>query len=180
MVESYPLVEPTRGAALDHVKIVSRGGLPDFAKERIQGLSNHIEVKFCETEQEIHLHVANAHIIYGGFSREDLAAAKEIRWIQYPAAGVEGLLWPELVESSVVLTNMQRIYAPAISETVLALVLTLTRGIRLYAVQTREHQWKATQGLTEISELTMGIVGLGAVGTETAIRGRTTFRVLAT
>jgi phosphoglycerate dehydrogenase-like enzyme len=125
--------------------------------------------------------VADAQIIYGGFSREDFRAAKQLRWIQYTAAGVEGILTPELVESPVVLTNMQRIYAPAISETAIGLLLALAHGINRYAVQTRERQWKQLQGLHDVSGMTMGIVGLGGIGTETAYRAHYGFgmKVLA-
>ena len=49
-------------------------------------------------------------------SREDFLAARQLRWIQYSAAGVESILYPELVESPVVLTNMQRMFSPTISE----------------------------------------------------------------
>jgi phosphoglycerate dehydrogenase-like enzyme len=176
-VESFPLVEPYEGAAVHHMKIVMRGSLPDAAQEKIRRLSNQIEMQFCETEQEFHQRVPSANVIYGRFSREDLAVAKELRWIQYTAAGVERILWPELVESPVVLTNMQRIYAPVISETVIGLLLALTRGIRRYALQTHDHLWKAVPGLTQISGLTMGIVGMGGIGTETAYRAHYGFQM---
>jgi phosphoglycerate dehydrogenase-like enzyme len=176
-VESYPLSDPQKGAAADHVKIVTRGGLPDFAENRIREFSTHVEIKRCDSGQEFRSQLADAHVLYGGFSREDLAAAKELRWIQYSAAGVENVLWPELVSSPIVLTNMQRIYAPAISETVIALLLALSRGLVRYSAQTREHTWKPVEGLHEISELTMGIAGMGGIGTETAYRAHYGFNM---
>ena len=176
-MESYPRSEPQKGAAADHVKIVTRDGLPDFAQNRIREFSTHVEIQRCDSEQEFRKHLADAHVVYGGFSREDLAAAKELRWIQYAAAGVENILWPELVSSPVVLTNMQRIYAPAISETVIALTLALSRGLAPYSAQTREHVWKPVEGLHEISELTLGIAGMGGIGTETAYRAHYGFHM---
>jgi len=83
---------------------------------------------------------------------------------------VEGILWPELVEGPVVLTNMQRIYAPVISETAIGLMLALARGIPRYAVQTEQHQWRTLDGLNEVSGMTLGLVGLGGIGTATARR----------
>lgn len=180
-VESYPISEPAQGAATDHVKIVTRDGLPDFDQTRIREYSPHVEIKLCDTAEEFRNQLADAHVLYGGFSRQDLAAAKELRWIQYAAAGVEGILWPELVASPVVVTNMQRIYAPAISETVMALVLALSRGLPRYSLQTHDHVWKPVEGLHEISDLTMGIAGMGGIGTETAYRAHYGFnmRILA-
>lgn len=176
-VESFPIVEPGKAVRPDHFTIVTRSGLPDFARERIRAFAPQSEVRICGSAQEFRSEIARANVIYGWFSREDLAAAHELRWIQYTAAGVENILWPELVESPVVLTNMQRIYAPAISETVIGLLLALTRGITTYSIQTRDHLWKPVRGLVEVSELTMGIAGMGGIGTETAYRAHYGFRM---
>ena len=174
---SYPLAQPGKGGAVDHLKIVTLDKIPEPHLGKIRSLSSGVEVKVCSAQDEFHREVEDSHAIYGDFSREDLAAAKQLRWIQYGAAGVEGVLWPELVESPVVLTNMQRIYAPAISETVIALMLALTRHLPQYALQTREHQWKQIQGLVEISGMTMGIVGMGGIGSETAYRAHYGFHM---
>ncbi len=180
-VESYPIVEPGKGAALDHVKIATQEEIPEPYEQKIRGLSSSLEIKLCRSEDEFHREIADAHVIYGNFSRKDLVAGKQLKWIQYTAAGVENILWPELVESPIVLTNMQRIYAPAISESVIGLLLSLTRGLSRYALQTRERVWKPASGLTEISGLTLGLVGLGGIGTETAYRAHYGFgmKVLA-
>jgi phosphoglycerate dehydrogenase-like enzyme len=169
-VESYPLAAPGKGAAVDRLKIVTREQIPESDQERIRGLRSGLELKLCPSEEEFHRGVADAHVLYGRFSRSDFAAAKQLKWIQFIAAGVESILWPELVESPVVLTNMQRVYAPAISETAIGLLLALAHGINRYAVQTRERTWKPLPGLTDVSGWTMGIVGLGGIGTDTAYR----------
>jgi phosphoglycerate dehydrogenase-like enzyme len=169
-VESYPIAEPGKGAAVSRVKIVTQEQIPDDYREKLRSLAAGLELRQCASESEFRREVADAHVIYGDFSREDLKVAGQLKWIQYGAAGVEGILQPELVESPVVLTNMARVYAPAISETVLGLLLALARGINRYAVQTQEHVWKRLEGLTDVSGWTMGIVGLGGIGTETAYR----------
>lgn len=169
-MESYPIVAPGRDTGLDHLKIVSTETLIDPYEERVRSLSSGIELNMGLSDEAFHAGLANAHVIFGDFSRADLAAAKQLRWIQWGAAGVEGILWPELVESPVVLTNMQRIYAPVISETAIALMLALARGIPRYAMQTAQHQWQTLDGLNEISGMTLGLVGLGGIGTETARR----------
>ncbi len=169
-VESYPLVEPTRGQAPEHLKMVTQVGLPDDAQEKIRGYSAGIELEVLKNPGQFRSALADAHVIYGHFSREDFAAARQLRWIQYTAAGVENILWPELVESPVVLTNMQRIYAPCISESAIGLLLAFAHGTNRYAVQTREHVWKQQQGLFDISGMTLGLIGMGGIGTETAYR----------
>ena len=169
-VESYPIVEPGKGVTVDHLKIVSAEQIQDPYAERIRSVSPGIELKADLSEKAFQSELADAQAIFGGFSREDFSSAKELRWIQWGAAGVEGILWPELVENPVVLTNMQRIYAPVISETAIGLMLALARGIPRYVLQTQQHQWQTIDGLKEISGMTLGLVGLGGIGTETARR----------
>ena len=169
-VASFPLAEPGRGAALDHIKIVTRERIAGPFQEKIRGQSPGLELTYCASEADFRREIADAQVIYGDFSREDLKAARELRWIQWTAAGVEHILGPEFVESPVVLTNMQRVYAPAISETAIGFMLALAHGINRYSVQTRERTWKSLDGLFDISGMTVGIVGLGGIGTEIARR----------
>jgi phosphoglycerate dehydrogenase-like enzyme len=169
-VESYPIAEPGKGAAASRVKIVTQEQIPEDYRAKVRSLAAGLDLRHCASESEFRRELADAHVIYGHLSREDLKTAWQLKWIQYTAAGVEGILWPELLESPVVLTNMARVYAPAISETVMGLLLALAHGINRYAVQTQEHVWKRLEGLTDINGWTMGIVGLGGIGTETAYR----------
>ncbi len=180
-VESYPLVEPPAGTSTAPIRIVTKDHLPGPYVEGLRGASPNVEMKLCRSDEEFHREVATAHVIYGDFSQEDLRAAKQLKWVQYTAAGVEHILWPELVESPIVLTNMQRMYSPTISETAIGFMLTLARGLNGYALQTREHRWKPLPGLREISGLTLGMVGLGGIGTDTAYRAHYGFhmRILA-
>jgi phosphoglycerate dehydrogenase-like enzyme len=72
--------------------------------------------------------------------------------------------------SPVVVTNYQRTFAHAISETALGMLLCLTRGISTYYIpQFKQRQWKpvGTMKSADHSELegrTMGIVGMGGIG----------------
>ncbi len=179
--ESYPLVEPTGAASAAQIRIVTQDDLPRPYVERLRGTSPNVEVALCGSGEAFRREVAGAHIIYGDFSQEDLRAAKQLKWVQYTAAGVEHILWPELVDSPIVLTNMQRIYSPTISETAIGFMLTLARGLNGYALQTREGRWHSRPGLGEISGLTLGLVGLGGIGTDTAYRAHYGFhmRILA-
>ncbi|MGH6628906.1 MAG: D-2-hydroxyacid dehydrogenase, partial [Burkholderiales bacterium] len=169
-VESYPIAEPGKGAALDHLKIVTQEEIPATYQEKIRGYSAGVELSFSKSPADFRREIEYAQAVYGDFSRDDLKAAKQLRWIQWTAAGVEHILHPELVESPIVLTNMQRVYAPAISETAIGFMLALAHGINRYTLQTRERTWKPLDGLFDISGMTVGIVGLGGIGTEIARR----------
>jgi phosphoglycerate dehydrogenase-like enzyme len=176
-VESYPLVEPGKAASLARVKLATKVEMPAAYQEKLRAYAPNLDLTLCRNQEQFRSEVADAHVIFGTFSLEDLQAARQLRWIQYPDVGVEHILYPELVDSPIVLTNMQRIYSPTISETAIGLLLTLTRKLNQYALQTREHVWKSLDGLTEVSGLTMGIVGLGGIGTDTAYRAHYGFNM---
>jgi hypothetical protein len=174
---SYPWIEPGKGAALHQVKIVTQDDVPAAVRERIVHSSPRVSLNQCSSAEESHREVEDAHVIFGYFSRDDLGRTRQLRWIQWMAAGVEHILWPELVNSPVVLTNMQRIFAPPISETVIGMLLTLTRGLNRYALQGQERRWNVVPGLVEISGMTMGVVGLGGNGADTAYRAHYGFNM---
>ena len=83
------------------------------------------------------------------------------------AAGVENLP-KELMEHSW-LTNMQRVFAPVIAETAIGLLLSLTRGLTQDSIPAfKDHKWKAsTVPLDDLYRKTIGIVGMGGIGSET-------------
>jgi phosphoglycerate dehydrogenase-like enzyme len=178
-MESYPIVEPPK--LTGRLKIVSTRTLPDPYTERIRSLSPGIEMHMGLSKEAFRREMADAHVMYGHFTREDFAVAKQIRWLQWSAAGVEEIMFPELVNGPVVLTNMQRYFAPVISETAIGLMLALARGIPRYSVQTHNHEWRVIEDLYEISGMTLGLVGLGGIGTATARRAHFGFdmKVLA-
>ena len=176
-VESYPLVESGKGPSVGRFKLATLDKIPDGYQEKLRAYAPGMDFRLCRDESQFRKEVAGAHVIYGWLSREHLEAARQLRWIQWPAAGVENILYPELVDSPVVLTNMQRMYSPTISETAIGLILTLTRGLNRYTDQTRQHIWKELEGLTEISGLTLGLVGLGGIGTDTAYRAHYGFHM---
>jgi phosphoglycerate dehydrogenase-like enzyme len=192
---SYPLSAASGSFPLENVKIVTTDEIPKSDQDKLQTISPTLKLEQCRSIEGFHREVADAHIIFADFTREDFAAAKQLRWIQVRSAGVEEyVIWPELVESPVVLTNMQRIYSPGISETAIGLILTLAHGLNKYALQTsqqkwgsvdeafmkamserrfgngRDKPWNLTDSLREISGFTMGVVGLGGIGTDTAYR----------
>jgi len=205
-MRSYPLYSAAGSLPLENVKVLTTDVIPKPQEEKLRNYSPTLKLQQCRSFEEFHREVADAHVIFADFTREDFAAAKQLRWIQARSAGVEEYVaWPELVESPVVLTNMQRIYAPGISETAMGLILSLAHGLNKYALQTHQHvwkevdadymkalsarrfgkgreePWKATENLKEISGCTLGVVGLGGIGTETAYRAHYGFgmRILA-
>lgn len=115
---------------------------------------------------------------YAGFgiSRALFAAAPRLRWIHSAAAGVRGVLFRELVESDVAITNSAGVHAVPIAETVLAGVLTLLRGLDLAAEGKGARRWDqqpfvgAASPVRELGECRVLVVGAGGIGSAIAER----------
>ena len=104
-------------------------------------------------------------MVIGAVKPDMLARAKKLRWMQHTEAGVDTVLFPELVASPVVVTNMARMFAPCISETAAGMLLALTRGLNKYYIpQFSQKKFFADRNLVEVDGMTMGIAGMGGIG----------------
>ncbi len=114
-----------------------------------------------------------AEAFYGVLRPEWLAAAPGLKWNQSPVAGLEHSMFPALVESPVVLTNMQGIYSDHIADHALALLLALARGLPQFMRRQARREWSA-RGVRAIHlpDATLGILGLGGIGRELAVRAK--------
>lgn len=105
---------------------------------------------------------------------EQFALARKLRWIQAPTAAVHQFLFPELVESDVVLTNATEVHGPVVAEHVIAAILALAKKIPQAAVLQRQGvwgqdaMWNERPHLREIAGATLGLIGVGSIGRRVA------------
>jgi phosphoglycerate dehydrogenase-like enzyme len=113
-------------------------------------------------------------VFAGQITRQQLAAATRLRWLHSPAAGVGGMLFPEMLGSPVVLTNSRGMSAGTIAEHVLAVTLALFRRLPHAFERQAAHEWAqdaiGAQGNRLIAGARVLIVGLGAIGGAVAQR----------
>jgi phosphoglycerate dehydrogenase-like enzyme len=96
-----------------------------------------------------------------------LEAAPRLRWVHYTGAGIEHLLVPSFVRSSIPLTNSRGIHSRAVAELALALLLALAKGLPDRLRAQAEHRW--TQELNRgLHGATLVVVGLGSIGSTVA------------
>jgi len=129
------------------------------------------QVRFvvAKGQAELAREITDADALLGRLPPELLAEAKQLRWIQSMGAGVERLLFPELVASKIVVTNAQGLYTPQISEHVLAMMLAFARDLPTVLAWQRAHTWKGGEVRPFCLEgQTLGVVGLGGIGGELA------------
>lgn len=115
--------------------------------------------------------IADAEVLVGWQLRpEQFKAARQLRWIHATTAAVHQLLFPELVESSVRLTNSTDIHGPVVAEHAIALVFALAKGLPAIARYQAERHWGQQDlwrsGLRprELAGATLCVIGLGAIG----------------
>ncbi|MFD4817899.1 D-2-hydroxyacid dehydrogenase [Peribacillus butanolivorans] len=116
-------------------------------------------------------HINDAEIIAGWKSEmyeSILYEASELKWIQTWSAGVNALPLEKLEQKNVQITTANGVHAYPISETIFALMLAFTRKIDTYVKQQQEKTWHHSDMKQEIHEKTIGIIGVGKIGKETA------------
>ncbi|HEY8741706.1 MAG TPA: D-2-hydroxyacid dehydrogenase [Chloroflexota bacterium] len=120
--------------------------------------------------------IAEADALYGNLTPAMLQAAHQLRWVQTSMAGLERYMFPELVASSLTLTNARGIYSDVIADHVFACVLAFARDLpRLLRAQ-QEGRWlrEAQVQAFQLQGMTAGIVGFGGIGSEVARRAQVT------
>lgn len=167
----YPAVEPERLA-------------------RILRAASPMPVVNAVSSEQAASEIAEADAFFGKLTPELLAASNRLRWVQSPTASLEHYLFPELIAHPLVLTNMRGLYNDVIAEHVLGMMLCFTRHLHSYVRQQMSGHWAPIGGETErqtfatgpgvqsaidrahrqLGDLSAGIVGLGSIGREIAVR----------
>jgi phosphoglycerate dehydrogenase-like enzyme len=117
-------------------------------------------------------------LIGGGLNRETFPLARELTWVQTSSAGIGHMLFPELVESPVVVTNARGVFGPPMAEHLLGMMFSLVRKLhrsrdfQLKREWGQEALWQESPEFDELGGKTVGIVGLGSIGLELGRRAR--------
>ena len=143
--------------------------------EQVPGLTaieSHAELRFADSSQDLAQALPGAGILLGWrFGEAGLRGAwplaDRLRWVHWAGAGVDAVLFPELVESDVILTNSRGVFDRAMAEYVLGLVLCFAKR---FPETTRHQEQQLWQH--RLSELISGrrvlVVGVGSIGREIA------------
>lgn len=113
---------------------------------------------------------AQALLLWDFFStavKDVWSRAGDLRWIHVAAAGVDKLLFDDLVESDVVVTNARGVFDRPIAEFVLASVLAHAKQLHQSHTLQRERSWQHRETDSVRGQHAL-IVGTGAIGAETA------------
>ena len=118
--------------------------------------------------------------IFIGYSLrpKQLKQARRLKWIHSTAAGVAQLMYPELRDSGILVTNPSGIFSVPMGEHTMGLILALARNFPdSVRHQDQSHWgqqelWDKPQHLTELNGQILLIVGCGSIGREIAKHAR--------
>ncbi|HET6935710.1 MAG TPA: D-2-hydroxyacid dehydrogenase [Candidatus Angelobacter sp.] len=126
--------------------------------------------------------------VFIGFSLrpEQVAAARKLKWIHSPAAAVHQLMFPEVVNSDIVVTNSTGVHGPVVAEHAIAVLLALAKRLpqamhyQQRKVWAQAKLWEERPRPREVSGGTVVVVGMGGIGSEFAKKAKNLgMRVLA-
>jgi phosphoglycerate dehydrogenase-like enzyme len=107
----------------------------------------------------------------GKLLREVFRMAPCVKWVHSRSAGLDTVLFPELVASSVPLTNGRGVFSQSLGEFVLGAILYFAKDFRRMVRNQMAGRWEQFD-VDEISRQTVGIVGYGDIGRAVATRVR--------
>jgi phosphoglycerate dehydrogenase-like enzyme len=144
----------------------------DASVRRLDALPSGVRAVVGQAPEDFGDAVRAAEVVLhcsGGRKRLEplLAQATRVRWVHSCSAGVEGLLFPALVDGPVVLTNARGAYSRSLAEWSLAAVLFFAKDLRRLLRSQAAGRWDPFDP-EELAGRTLGIVGYGDIGSAVA------------
>jgi phosphoglycerate dehydrogenase-like enzyme len=104
--------------------------VPGWFPERLQQDFPRVSVVNLPDYKRVDQEIVDAEIVVAWSIRpEQVRTAARLRWIHSPAAAVHQLMFPEVVDSEIILTNARAVHGPVVAEHVIALIFALAKKI---------------------------------------------------
>lgn len=150
---------------------------PSWLPKRLQEDFPEIQIAHLSGYEGVEDAISNAEIaITWSLRPEQLKGARKLRWIHSPAAAVHQLMFPELVNSDIIVTNAREVHGPVVAEHVIGQIFALAKMLPVAVrfqqkhIWAQEAMWHMRPRPREIAGATIGLVGLGSIGREVARR----------
>jgi phosphoglycerate dehydrogenase-like enzyme len=144
---------------------------PEWFAERLHETFPQFDVVRLATPDGVDRELPDTEIAFtSALKPEQFRISRKLRWIHSPAAAVHQFLFPELINSDVILTNSREVHGAVVAEHVIAMIFAVAKRIpqavrfqqqRLWG---QEAIWEQSGGPREIAGTTLGMVGLGSIG----------------
>jgi D-2-hydroxyacid dehydrogenase (NADP+) len=176
----------SKGNKKEKVKILimSRLAFKEKHKDMVLNVLPDADVRLALNAEEAGDFLAEADIMVTSnwdLKPDIFKRAKNLKWVHAISAGVEHLLFDELINSDVQLTNARGIFDTPAAEHTLAMMLAFSRGMLPIIQNQASKKWQRLE-MVDLQGATLGIVGLGSIGRELARMAKTGFgmKVIAT
>jgi phosphoglycerate dehydrogenase-like enzyme len=169
---------------MDEISVIVLGDKAEPTLRKLDEIGPGVKVTIAKTADELGGALADARVLFNWSGSRDeikrvLATAPKLEWIHARYAGLDGLLFPELIEHPVPLTNGTGTFSQSLGEFVMAGALYWAKDLPRMLRAKAERRWEVFNVL-ELSTQTMGIVGHGDIGRAVARRAKAFgMRVLA-
>lgn len=147
---------------------------PAKVREELARRLPDVEIHLPADDLATHTLLPQARIVLAErFTRDMLAAAEQLEWLQFPGSGpdhffkLSGLSAEDFKRRDVRVLNSPGISRIPVAEQVIALALALVRGVPRALRQQARREWRIFCA-DEVHGKTMGIIGLGAIGCRVA------------
>jgi phosphoglycerate dehydrogenase-like enzyme len=117
--------------------------------------------------------------VSGKLLRDVFAMCPKVRWVHSRSAGLDTVLFPELIASPVPLTNGRGVFSQSLGEFALGAILYFAKDLRRMIANQQAGRWEQFD-VVPVAGQTVGIVGYGDIGRAVATRVRAMgMRILA-
>jgi D-2-hydroxyacid dehydrogenase (NADP+) len=143
--------------------------------DRIRSTYPDVEIVVCTDRARLPEVLPGAQLLIGGrLTPELLRQSPDLRWLYTTGAGVDAILFPELIESDVLVTNNSGVHAPHMAEYLLGTMLAFARGLPFLMRAQMRHEWGDRREFTiyELGRQTLAVIGLGDIGQALAWRAK--------
>ncbi len=139
--------------------------------ERMRHAAPSVDLRFVPRLVDGDDGLADVEAIAGTIKATHLARASRLKWVHSWAAGADNDLFPEMLQSPVVLTSSAGNGAIPLAEHSLLLMLMLNRDVPRWMRAQAERKWERFTH-PELNGLTVGIFGLGNSGSDLALKAK--------
>jgi len=138
----------------------------------LERLPEPVQIQASADPEFLKSHAPSADVILSAGSRSDLLRtvfphAERVQWVHTLSVGVEKLLFPELIESPVTLTNGRGVFTDSLAEFAIASILFFAKDLRRLVRNQQAGRWEQFD-IEMVRGQVLGIVGYGEIGRETA------------
>ena len=151
--------------------IVVTGQFSPDNMERVRRAAPDLDVRFVPKLDDSANGLGDVEAVAGTIKATHLAQAPRLKWVHSWAAGADNDLFPEMLESPVVLTSSAGNGAIPLAEHSMLLMLMLNRDVPRWMRAQAERKWERFTH-PELNGLTVGIFGLGNSGSDLALKAK--------